>query len=129
MTFTACYEETYWLDENSTTDGFYYPQIQDLNADTDDGTYTEGKVVTLSLYYWSIDDVKSVDLSATIDGVETSIVSASSPTRFDSERSVDVLEQDYTIPSGSSGMDITFTAVVTTVNNLNKTTTTTISVE
>ncbi len=119
--FSSCYKESNWIADNVDTEGYFYPLIQDVLAEPANGTdITEGSEVLISVYYWSRDDVASVELFETIDGNEKMIHSASAPTRFDAERSVDVLEYSYTVPAGTAGKDITIKAVVTTVNGLSR---------
>lgn|GEM_PF-2906871 len=129
---SSCYKESDWISDNVDTDGYFYPLIQDVLVEPANSTATsfaEGDEALISIYYWSRDDVASVEIFETIDGNEKLIHTATQPTRFDPARSVDVLETSYTIPTGTSGKEITIRAVVTTVNGLSRDKATTIVVD
>ena len=121
LVFSSCYEEEDWLADNLADGGTYFPVIQSVLTELPDGeTFSEGTTVNISVWYWSRDDVKEVRITETIDDVETQLTSSASSTRFDTEANVEVLEYDYTIPEGSSGKEITITATVLTVTNLDR---------
>ncbi len=118
---SSCYKESNWIAENVDTEGFFYPLIQDVIAESTTGDpIAEGSELLVSVYYWSRDPVATVELYETIDGNEQVIHTATEPTRFDAERSVDVLEYTYTVPAGTAGKEITLKAVVTTTNGLSR---------
>lgn len=117
----SCYKESNWIADNVDTEGFFYPLIQDVIAEPTTGdAIAEGSKLLISVYYWSRDPVATVELYETIDGNNKTIHTATEPTRFDAERSVDVLEYTYTVPNGTSGKEITIEAVVTTTNGLSR---------
>ena len=121
LVFSSCYEEEDWLGDNLADGGTYFPVIQSVLTELpDDATFSEGTTVNVSVWYWSRDAVKEVKITETIDGVEKQLTSSGSSTRFDVEKNVDVLEYDYAIPAGSSGKEITITATVITVNDLDR---------
>ncbi len=120
LTFVACYQEEDFVGDNIKEGGTYYPVVQDVYAEAADGTFAEGSTVQLTIFYWSRDDVSKIEFIESLDGTDTVINSVISATGYDTDRNVDFVTYNYTIPSGSSGKEISITGTVTTVNDLSK---------
>lgn len=128
LLITSCYEETDWVEENSTTNGYHYPMIQDVLVVAEQDSFAAGDVVPLEVYFWSRDEVKELDLSQTIDDVETLLSTSAPNTTYDVERNVDKMEMSYTVPADTEGKDITLSVVVRTIHDLTRTKSTTVKV-
>ncbi len=125
----SCYTEEDFVRDNIKEGGTYYPVVQDVIAEPIDGNYAEGSTVQLTIYYWSRDELATIEFFETIDNNTNLIHSATTPSGYDEERNVDFVSYLYTIPPGSSGKEIQFTGTVTTVHDLQKSANATITVE
>lgn len=116
---TSCYEETDWVEDNSTTNGHHFPMIQDVIPESD--TVQAGATVAVNVYFWSRDEVKELDFLQTINGTETLLSTSAPQVTYDEERNVDVMNFSYTVPDTSmAGSSITLTSVVRTVHDLTR---------
>lgn len=128
---SSCYKETYWVDDNVTSEGKHFPVIQStyINNTPASGKFAEGAVVEFGIRYWSIDPIKEFQLFATLDGTETLASTTPYSLSFNPETSAEDRIINYTVPAGSSGKTIGLKCVVVNDNGLTRTASRNISVE
>ncbi len=126
LVMSSCYKQTYWLDDNVDTDGFFYPQIQSVTPSND--APDEGETITITAKYWSRDAVKQVDVYHDANGTDELYSSNPFESHLDKEDNVEAWPLEYVVPAGTSGKDITIRIVVVTENDLEKSKSTKITV-
>ena len=128
---TSCYEETYWVDENVTSEGKHFPVISTLLVDNtpESGTFAEGESAQISVFYWSIDPIKELQLMQTVDSVETMVDVKPYASNFDDLKQTDKMTFSYLVPSGTTGTEIPLRIIVVNTNGLTRDKSTTITVE
>ncbi|MEE9439079.1 MAG: hypothetical protein V3V14_08780 [Saprospiraceae bacterium] len=131
VVFSSCYKEESWVDKNVKESLGSVPFIQGLSIDNvpESGMFIEGSVAQIALQYWSIDDVKNIEVFATIDGQESLSETHPFIDSYNDELAAQLQMFDYTIPAGTSGMTIDLRVVVNTDRDLFRDKTVTISVE
>jgi hypothetical protein len=123
---SSCYDEEYFLDENTTSDGRHFPVIQTVSPE---GNFNEGETINLVMQYWSQDPVDKHELYATVgSGSETLYSTTEYVYGYDSETGGEVVSLPYVIPAGASGQSISFRIIVINENELFRQKTTSIDV-
>ena len=120
LLFSACYKESYWLDENTTTEGKFFPNIT-FNP-LDSTSFTRGGSVRCNLEYWSKDKIKEIriydSVGTTARKVVATIPYAASYSAF---KKSDTLIYFYALPAGiTAGTSIRLDAQAVNENGLTK---------
>lgn len=129
-TAISCYDaEEFWLDENIKEGGTYYPVIQTLTITPGSGDFFEsGKEINIALQYWSRDEVKEIKYYQTVDGVETLIDTKPYTPSFDPVSEAELFNYTTTLPSVDSGSSVGYRVSVTTVFDLSRESSKTVTV-
>ncbi|UII24418.1 hypothetical protein LVD15_13915 [Fulvivirga maritima] len=124
---TSCYDEEYFIDDNTTTNGDHYPVIQSLVVE---GEMVSGNSLNLIMHYWSLDAIDHFELYSTEPEQDEALV-ASIPYQYsyDEETESEVITISYEIPTVSSGAEIDLRVLVINENGLERETTTSITIE
>ncbi|UII23589.1 hypothetical protein [Fulvivirga ligni] len=123
---TSCYEEEYFLDDNSTSENKHFPVVQSVVVE---GEVDEDSSINLLTHYWSQDPIDHYELYSTVEGGEESLVlEMPYQYNFDEEAGSELVSLPYTIPSSTSGKTIDFRVLIVNQNGLSKDRTTSITV-
>lgn len=116
LLMTSCYKESNWLDENSTTDGNYYPVIQKMTVEAPNENAMEGDSVNITTYYWSKDPIKELQFFVD-DNLTTTWAHTDS---FDEEAYAQKTSFLYIVPSLPDSTTVNFLVKVINENGLEK---------
>ncbi len=127
LIMSSCYKEKYWLDDNADWTGAYYPVIQRVTADP--STAAVGDTVTVTVKYWSLDEVDRIELYHNASGDEELYSSTPFEDHFSVEENVQVLPLTYIVPAEAAGKKVTLRVAVVTKKDVEKSASTTVTVE
>lgn len=120
LVFSACYKESYWLDDNAVSTGKFYPNVFFNNLDS--ATYSKGSAVKCYIEYWSKDKIKEIRFHDSVNTVARKVVKAIPyAPAYSSFKKSDTLVYFYTVPlDAPSGATIRLDAVVENDNGLTR---------
>ena len=119
LVFSSCYKEENWVDDNSQTEGKYYPVIQEVVRSGTD-TIASGETVTLTVNYWSKDPIKSLEITETANGEDKSVLVWDYVDSFNEEAYAEVTKLDYTAPSFADTTNVELTVTLLNENGLSR---------
>ncbi len=126
VALSSCYEEEYFLDDNTTSDGRHFPVIQTIVIE---GSGNEGETINLVMHYFSQDPVDKYELYAKVGSDSEALYSTTDYSYdYDEETESEVVSLPYVIPAGSSGQKVSFRIVVINENELYREKSTSINV-
>ncbi len=73
ISFSACYEEEDWLEENIKEGGKYYPQTPIFKSTSDANQFYFGEEIPFEMNYWSRDEVATTYLFMKYDDVDEEV--------------------------------------------------------
>jgi hypothetical protein len=119
--FSSCYKESAWLDENTTSEGKFFPNV--FFNTLDSATFSKGGSVRCNIEYWSKDKIKEVRFYNAIGTAAKTIVNTIPYTpAYSSFKKSDTLVYQYVVPvTAASGTSIVLDAEVVNENGLMRT--------
>jgi hypothetical protein len=114
---TSCYQESNWLADHAELTGNHYPIIQRTSVNAD--TAEVGQSLEVTCHFWSIDEIESLELYASVGGGDEMLYSSSPyEHNYDPETRTDVARLEYIVPTGTEGSMIVLRVVVVNANGL-----------
>lgn len=118
ISFSSCYEDDNWLEENIEETGRSVPFIASFT--TADKDYSQGSEITLDLRYWSNDPIEQIDFFAQVQGNpgHDDLRVIPYEEAYSALSRTDSLLIKYTVPDVPSGTRFSFQVVVRNENGL-----------
>ena len=98
LALPSCYKESNWLDDNVTPGKGNFPVIATLTL-VNGNMHKRGETAQLDLRYWSVDQIKEIQLNSIIGGVSTLVSTTPYTSNFAADSQTDKLILDYPVPA------------------------------
>jgi uncharacterized FlgJ-related protein len=120
LIFSSCYKESYWLDDNATGTGKFFPNVFFNNLDST--SFSTGGSVRCYIEYWSKDKIKEIRFYDSIGTARRAVVATIPYTpAYSTFKKADTLVYNYKVPATvASKTNIRLDAEVVNENGLTR---------